>query len=131
MGARELALGGDKIFACVRRMGGSWWWKVVSLQRPVEAPRDANPKDAADKKSPSSELEDFVATYQAALSSLQILGENGGVSCYLCSSPDEQKVFFPTMREDASSRGLDMRDFWLSENGGDPKQVEIELSDAR
>jgi hypothetical protein len=131
MGALELALNGDRIYACIRRMGGTGDGKTVSLQLPVvPPPREVNKENAKEKEMPF-ELEEFITMYKAALSSLRIYGDNAGVSGFLCSSPDEQGVFFSTIREEGIGTQLNAREFWLSVNGGDPKRIEFDISDAK
>ena len=128
MGALELAVAGNKIFSCVRRMGGSGWGRVVSLKRPVEPPANDAKKSSAVEESPSSQLDLVTATYLSELSSLHNYGENGGLPGFLCATSDEKKVFFVTKRAKSENSELVSRDFWLIENGSEPKQIEIDLT---
>jgi hypothetical protein len=128
MGALELAVAGDKIFSCVRRMGGSGWGRVVSLKRPVESPANDTEKSSAVEESPSSQLEQVTATYLSELSSLHSYGENGGLRGFLCATSDEKKVFFTTQRANSENSKMASRDFWLIENGTEAKRIEIDVT---
>jgi hypothetical protein len=128
MGALELAVAGDKIFSCVRRMGGSGWGRVVSLKRPVESSANDTEKSSAVEGNPSSQLEQVTATYLTELSSLHSYGENGGLPGFLCATSDEKKVFFTTKRAKSENSELPSRDFWLIENNAEAKRIEIDLT---
>lgn len=85
-GVKNLAVSMGKVYAHVRRMGGSGWGEIIRLDRPKRVEKGKNLDMVGG-------LKERLQLHQAALHSVEILEDNGGRS-FLCNSPDENLVQF-------------------------------------
>ncbi|MDR3401626.1 MAG: hypothetical protein P4L99_03925 [Chthoniobacter sp.] len=112
-GVFQIAVAGTKLYVHLHRIGGSGTGNVIRLTRPPETTVDAE-----------DELPHRLAMYTQAISSVEILAENGTYS-YLCASPDGRRVFF---RGAAKPENEDKPyQFYLVEDNGQPRLLNIEL----
>jgi hypothetical protein len=134
-GAKQLAPAGDRIYACIHRMGGSGWGNVVSIKKPApppaaEAGGDSDTDPSMDDRKNEAMLRNYISECVAAFSSLKICGR-GERQSSLCSTLDERRTFFVTSRIE-NPKGPDFRQVfsaWLAENGHEPRPVKLALPD--
>ena len=124
MGARDIAVAGNTIYTHVRRMGGSGWGTLVSIQQITTVARsdknEAYPIPAVwlDNKN----FAECIALYQSALRSIKYYGENDRTS-YLCASQDGKRAFFATeeSKQDA------IWHYWIGDDTGLAKEIELKI----
>lgn len=105
IGASDLACSGTKIYAHVRRMGGSGWGTMTRLDMPTAMDHDPD-------KAITEKLTERVATYMRALGSIEVMDDSCGGWSNLCASLSGERVFYRIMNTS-----------YLIENNGKPQNI--------
>jgi hypothetical protein len=107
VGVRNVAYGGKKIYAHVRRLGDTGWGTILRMN----SPESVDPNEAS-----GDTLDRRLTTYKNAIGSVEILKRSNHRG-RLCASADGNRVFFTVEDEP-----------FLVEDGGEAKSLATQTS---